>query len=205
MDSIVQWEWGGEYILRSIIYSMPTHTCTSMQTYHQPESPSFCGKPATVHTSFIYPPHSTDGFVVVHLAVSTISGSRSAIGFHSVSLEIACGKNKNKNKKCVDFTYPVRFQKLAGSLKACSRKQVGLKKKKVNFTHTSHATMSLSSDLGALPQGCNNSLLHLSSLYDPPPPTLHVAPLKPTLTVIENTQVCHISFLSSTLCYVQPS
>lgn len=60
--------------------------------------------------------------------------------------------------------------------------------------------MALASDLSALPQGCNNSLLHLSSLYDPPS-TLHPAPLKPTLTVIENTRVCHISFLSSTLWY----
>lgn len=113
---------GGEYILRSIIYSLPTHMCTSMQTYHQPESPSFCGKPATVHTSFIYPPRSTDGFVVVHLAVSTISGSRSAIGFHSVSLEIACGKKKKK--MCRFHIGTVRFRKLAGSLRACSRKQV---------------------------------------------------------------------------------
>lgn len=63
--------------------------------------------------------------------------------------------------------------------------------------------MSHSSDLGTLAQGRNNSLLHLSSLYDLHL-TLHPFTLKPTLTVIENTQVCHISFLSSTLCYVRP-
>ena len=49
---------------------------------------SFAAKPAKIHTSSIYAPHSPDGFVVVHLAVSAISGSRRVPGFHGDSLEI---------------------------------------------------------------------------------------------------------------------
>lgn len=69
---------GGKYILRSIIYILSTflHTHADISPVGSPSS-----KPATVHTSSIYALHSTDGYVVVHLAVSTLSGSCRAIGF----------------------------------------------------------------------------------------------------------------------------
>lgn len=176
-----------------VYYLQPAHTCTHITG----RITELCSKPATVHTSSIYTLHSTDGFVVVHLAVSTISGSCRAIGIHSVSLEITHEGKKTKK------THRSREVSKVSRLTEGMLEEANGYKKKSKFHRPSHATMPLSSDLGALPQGCNNTLLHLSSLYDPT--TLHLAPLKPVLTVIENTQLCHLSFLSSTLCYVQPS
>lgn len=86
---------GGE-IYPEVYYLQLAHTCTRITSRI---TKLFAVKPATVHTSSIYTPQSTDGFVVVHLAVSTISGSCGAIGFHSVSLEITHGWGETKKKK----------------------------------------------------------------------------------------------------------
>lgn len=97
---------GRKYILKSIIYTQPTFIHTHADT-SLVGIPSFAENLQTVHTSSICTPHSTDGFVMVHLALRTISGPCRAIGFHSVSLEITRGKKnththtpkKNQTKK----------------------------------------------------------------------------------------------------------
>lgn len=172
----------GEGIHPEVFYLQPAHTCTHITG----RIGTLCGKAATIHTFSIHTLHSTDGSVVVHLAVDTISGSCRAIGFRSVSLQITHGGKKKSRK----FR---RISKVSRLTEGLLTEANGYKKSK--FHCPSLATMPLASDLGALPQGCNNTLLHLSLLYDPA--TLHLTPLKPMLTVIENTQDCHSSLLSS--------
>lgn len=75
--------------------------------------------------------------------------------------------NKNPHR----FGEVLNVSKVTGSMP----EQVSGYKSK--FRRPSHGTMPPSSDPGALPQGCNNTLLHLSSLYDPA--TLQLAPLQP--------------------------
>lgn len=92
---------GGEDIYPEVYYLQLARTCTRIASRI---TRLFAVKPATVHTSSISTPQSTDGFAVVHLAVSTILGSCGAIGFHSVSLEIMHGWRepttaKKKEKK----------------------------------------------------------------------------------------------------------
>lgn len=89
MDSIMQWEGGNTS--GGLLFT----ACPHIHTYHQHDH-HLCSKPETVCTSSIYTLRSTDGFVVVHLAVSTILGSCRAIGFHSVSFEITHGGKKKK-------------------------------------------------------------------------------------------------------------
>lgn len=123
--------------------------------------------------------------------------------FRGRSLEVTF----KKKKKNVNILYIAldRFQKSADLLKVC--KWV----RKSKFHQTSHHHMPqcpfpLISALclkGAIT--VYYTYLHFMTHPTTCPHHFHPAPLKPTLTVIENTQVCYISFLSSTECYAQHS
>lgn len=175
-------------------YLQPAHTSANITK----RITGLCSKPAMVHTISVYTLLCTDGFDAVHLAVSAISDSFGAIGLLQDSK-----KNYTRawaHARAHTHTHTPQSEKDFWNQHTCLCLQPG---ERLDFSHASHATTPASTELSALPQGCNNTLLHLSSLYDPA--TLHLAPLKPMLTVIENTQVCHLSFLSSVLCYLQPS
>lgn len=64
-----------------VYYLQPAHIHTHTCRHIASRITKLCSKPATVHTSFIYSPHSTDGFIVVHLAFNAISGLCRPIGF----------------------------------------------------------------------------------------------------------------------------
>lgn len=176
------------YFQRSIIYSLPTHPHTQpsgspgFAVNRQWFAPSLCPlcSAQMVSMRFIWPS----------------APSRAHSPYRIITEQLKkCLIKKKYHAHARTYTRH-RFLKSAAHL--CL--QPG---ERLNFSHASHATAPPSTERSALPQGCNNILLHLPSLYDPA--TLHLAPLKPMLTVIENTQICHLSFLSSVLCYLQTS
>lgn len=113
-----------------VYYLQSAHTCTHITS----RITKLCSKPATVHTFSISTVNSTDGFVVVHLAVSTISGSCRAIGFvFPQKSHVRKRMNKKKSHRSREVL------KVSMLTQGMLEESNGHKKSK--FHHPSHATI----------------------------------------------------------------